>query len=341
MVLTRILAILWAASAYLQKSALAPRAAWCPDRKARTAAIAQLWRGFATQRAGMPSGSNVARLLQVSTRSLLAGWLLLAPSVLAVELPGLAHAEIYRAGIDPARYWVSEKLDGVRAVWDGEQLLFRSGRPVAAPAWFTQGFPARTLDGELWIGRGQFERLSGIVRKETPDDGEWHQVRYLLFELPGAEGSFSERVTAMRQIVAEAGLPQLQAIEQIRIADRQALRRKFDAVVKGGGEGLMLHRADALYRAGRSDDLLKLKPWDDAEAVVVAHLSGSGKYAGRLGALLVELPNGQRLRIGSGFSDAQRDHPPAVGTTITYRYRGQTAKGLPRFATFLRVREAF
>jgi len=112
-------------------------------------------------------------------------------------------------------------------------------------------------------------------------------------------------------------------------------------VVKGGGEGLMLHRADALYRAGRSDDLLKLKPWDDAEAVVVAHLSGSGKYAGRLGALLVELPNGQRLRIGSGFSDAQRDHPPAVGTTITYRYRGQTAKGLPRFATFLRVREAF
>jgi len=269
---------------------------------------------------------------------LFAGWLPLAP---AAEPPALAHAEVYRAGIDPAAYWVSEKLDGVRAVWDGGQLRFRSGRLIAAPAWFTQGFPARALDGELWIGRGQFERLSGIVRKEMPDDAEWRQVRYLLFELPRAEGGFSERVAVMRQLVAEAGLSQLQVVEQSRVADQQVLKRKLDAVVEGGGEGLMLHRADALYRAGRSDDLLKLKPWDDAEAVVVAHLPGKGKYAGKLGALLVELPNGRHLRIGGGFSDAQRDHPPTVGTTITYRYRGQTGKGLPRFATFLRVREAF
>lgn len=273
--------------------------------------------------------------------SLLVTGLLLAPLASAAEPPALAHAEVYRAGIDPAGYWVSEKLDGVRAVWDGGQLRFRSGRLIAAPAWFTQGFPARALDGELWIGRGQFERVSGIVRKEAPDDAEWRQVRYLLFELPGAEGSFSERVTEMRRIVAEAGLSQLQAVEQLRVADQQALRHKFHEVVKGGGEGLMLHRADALYRAGRSDDLLKLKPWDDAEAVVVAHLPGKGKYAGKLGALLVELPNGRHLRIGGGFSDAQRDHPPTVGMTITYRYRGLTGKGLPRFATFLRVREAF
>ncbi len=269
---------------------------------------------------------------------LFAGWLPLAP---AAEPPALAHAEVYRAGIDPTGYWVSEKLDGVRAVWDGEQLRFRSGRLIATPAWFTQGFPARALDGELWIGRGQFERLSGIVRKETPDDAEWRQVRYTLFELPGAEGDFSARVAVMRQIVAEAGLSQLRAVEQLRISDQRALKHKFDEVVKGGGEGLMLHRADALYRPGRSDDLLKLKPWDDAEAVVVAHLPGKGKYAGKLGALLVELPNGRRLRIGSGINDAQRGHPPAVGAVITYRYRGQTAKGLPRFATFLRVREAF
>lgn len=273
--------------------------------------------------------------------SLLVACLLLAPLASAAEPPALAHAEVYRAGIDPTGYWVSEKLDGVRAVWDGEQLRFRSGRLIATPAWFTQGFPARALDGELWIGRGQFERLSGIVRKETPDDAEWRQVRYMLFELPGAEGGFSERVAAMRQLVTEADLFQLQVVEQLRVTDQQALRRKFHEVVKGGGEGLMLHRADALYRAGRSDDLLKLKPWDDAEAVVVAHLPGKGKYAGKLGALLVELPDGRRLRIGSGINDVQRDHPPAVGAVITYRYRGQTAKGLPRFATFLRVREAF
>lgn len=272
---------------------------------------------------------------------LLAGLLWLAPLPALAEPPALAHAAIYRAGMDPAGYWVSEKLDGVRAVWDGEQLHFRSGRLIAAPAWFTKDFPARALDGELWMGRGQFERLSGVVRRETPDDAEWRQVRYMLFELPGAEGDFSERVAAMREIVAKAGLPWLQAVEQLRVNDQAALQRRFDEVVKGGGEGLMLHRADAPYRAGRSDDLLKLKPWDDAEAVVVAHLPGRGKHAGKLGALLVELPDGRRLRIGSGFSDVQRADPPAIGATITYRYRGLTVKGLPRFATFLRVREAF
>jgi len=267
--------------------------------------------------------------------------LLLAPTVPAAEMPGLAHAEVYRAGINPAGYWASEKLDGVRAVWDGQQLRFRSGRPIAAPEWFTRGFPARALDGELWIGRGQFDRLSGIVRKATPNDDEWRQVRFMLYELPGAEGNFSDRITTLRQVVAAAGLPQLQALEQFRIADEPALTRKLDEVVKGGGEGLMLHRADAPYRAGRSDDLLKLKPWDDAEAVVVAHLPGKGKYTGQLGALLVELPNGRRLRIGTGLSDAQRAHPPAVGSPITFRYRGQTGKGQPRFASFQRVRETF
>jgi DNA ligase-1 len=259
----------------------------------------------------------------------------------AADLPLLIHAENYRAGIDPAAYWISEKLDGVRAVWDGRQLRFRSGRPIAAPEWFTHGFPARALDGELWIGRGQFERLSGIVRREAPDDDEWRQVRYMLYELPGAEGSFGGRIEAMHKVVAEAGLPWLQALEQFRSADRQALMRKLDELVKAGGEGLMLHRADALYRGGRSDDLLKLKPWNDAEAVVVAHLPGSGKYAGKLGALLVELPDGRRLRIGTGLSDAQRADPPAVGSTVTFRYRGKTGKGQPRFASFLRVREAF
>lgn len=272
---------------------------------------------------------------------LLAACLLAIAPLSAADPPALAHAEIYRAGIEPSGYWVSEKLDGARAVWDGEQLRFRSGRPIAAPAWFTRGFPARALDGELWLGRGQFERLSGVVRKETPDDVEWREVRYMLFELPGAEGDFSERVAAMRRIVAEVDLPQLGMVEQFRVSDQRALKRKLDEVVKDGGEGLMLHRADAPYRAGRGGDLLKLKPWDDAEAVVVARLPGKGRHAGKLGALLVELPDGRRLRIGGGFSDAQRADPPAVGATITYRYRGQTAKGLPRFATFLRVREAF
>ena len=269
------------------------------------------------------------------------GLLLTAPLAWAGEVPTLAHAETYRQGIDPAPYWVSEKLDGVRAIWDGKQLRFRSGNPIHAPVWFTWGLPPQTLDGELWIGRGQFDRLSGIVRKAEPDDAEWREVKYMLFELPDAPGTFSERVKAMARLVAQVGMPHLGMVQQFRVADAAELQRRLDGVVKAGGEGLMLHRADALYRSGRSDDMLKFKPWEDAEAVVVAHLPGRGKYTGKLGSLRVQLPDGRHLRIGSGFSDAQRADPPPVGATITYRYRGLSATGLPRFATFLRVRDAF
>jgi len=253
--------------------------------------------------------------------------------------PPILLAEVYRAGIDPADYWISEKLDGVRGIWDGKTLRFRSGNTIHAPDWFIRGLPPTPLDGELWAGHGSFERLSGIVRKDIPDDSEWREVRYMIFELPDAPGDFSQRVEAIRRVVNQANQPWLQAIEQFRIADRTTLQRKLEEIVKAGGEGLMLHKADALYLTGRSDVLLKLKPWEDAEARVLAHLPGKGRNSGRLGALLVETPDGRRFRVGSGFSDHVRDSPPPLGSTITYRYRALTNKGLPRFASYLRVRD--
>ncbi|HEY9065309.1 MAG TPA: DNA ligase, partial [Burkholderiaceae bacterium] len=174
--------------------------------------------------------------------------------------------------VDPAGYLVSEKYDGVRAWWDGRTLRFRSGLPVAAPAWFTQRLPHDTaLDGELWTGRGRFEAVSGIVRRNTPVDGEWRDVRYMLFELPGAAGTFEVRVRAMKALVARAGVDALVAVEQRVLADRSALRLRLAEVVRAGGEGLVLHRADAPYRSGRSDVLLKLKPVRDAEATVIGY----------------------------------------------------------------------
>ncbi len=255
--------------------------------------------------------------------------------------PTLIQAEVYQASIDPAEYWTSEKLDGVRAYWDGQRLYFRSGLPVPAPAWFTREFPKIALDGELWLGRGTFERLVGIVRKAEAVDAEWREVRYMLFELPGAPGTFGERAEAMRVLVEAARIPWLKTVEQFRVTDRKALMAKLDAVRAAGGEGLMLHRADALYATGRSGDLLKLKPYLDADATVIGHLPGKGRHAGRLGALIVLDDAGRSFRIGTGFSDAQRDHPPEIGSRVIYSYRGLTAKGLPRFPVFLRVREAF
>ena len=244
------------------------------------------------------------------------------------------------ASIDPAGYLVSEKLDGVRALWDGKVLRFRSGRTIAAPAWFIAKLPKDPLDGELWIGRGQFDVLSGIVRKAKPVDAEWQKVNYMVFELPAGSGSFKDRALALESIVNATAWPQLQVVEQTAIANRATLQAKLDDVAQGGGEGLMLHLASAPLATGRSDVLLKLKPLSDAEATVVGYIAGKGKYVGMVGALVVKTADGQRFNLGTGLSDAQRKSPPTIGSKVTYTYRDVTPSGKPRFASFLRVYES-
>ena len=275
------------------------------------------------------------RLLRAWTLALL---LVLPFQASAAERPALLLAQTIRPGIDVTHYLVSEKLDGVRAHWDGQVLRTRSGQIINAPSWYIENFPAQPLDGELWAGRGQFEWLSGVVRRQRPDD-DWRQVRYMIFELPEAPGDFRSRVHSMQRIVVEAGVPWLQVVEQFEVRDRQELEQKLARMVKAGAEGLMLHRADALYSTGRSDDLLKMKPLHDAEATIIAHLPGRGKYRGMLGALRVRTDAGVEFSLGSGLTDAVRRHPPPIGTLITYRYRDLTDRGVPRFASYHRVRE--
>lgn len=268
---------------------------------------------------------------------LLAGTLLL-PLPAAAEAPALMLAKVYRRGIDLRDYWVSEKLDGVRGRWDGRQLLTRGGNTIAAPAWFNAGWPAVALDGELWIGRGRFEDTVSTVRQQLPDESAWRRIRFMLFDLPEHPGVFSERLVALQALVNAVNQPWLQTVEQVRGSTHAALMQQLDQVVRAGGEGLMLHRAQALYRAQRSDDLLKVKTHEDAEARVIGHEPGKGRLAGMVGALLVETGDGIRFRLGSGLSDTLRQNPPPVGSWVTYRYRGTHDSGLPRFATLVRVR---
>ena len=253
--------------------------------------------------------------------------------------PPVLLAGVYADHLDPRDYLVSEKYDGVRALWDGRDLRFRSGREVHAPAWFTAALPAEPLDGELWLARGRFDALSGTVRSARPDDDAWRQVRFQVFELPGGAGSFAQRATRIGALVRQAGAPQLHAVAQRPGTDRVALRRQLADVLAQGGEGLALHRASAPYQTGRSEVLVKLKAHLDTEATVLAHLPGQGKYAGQLGALWVGTPEGREFALGSGLSDALRRAPPPLGSAVTYRYRDLTATGLPRFATFVRVHD--
>lgn len=247
-------------------------------------------------------------------------------------------ANVYRPGIALADYWVSEKYDGLRGYWDGRRLWTRNGEPIATPAWFTAGWPGVPMDGELWAGRGRFTHAVSTARQQTPDDAAWRGMRFMVFDLPAQAGAFNARLDALRALLLPLDSASIQAVPQRKVADDAALQKMMREMVRNGGEGLMLRRADAPHRAGRSDDLLKLKPHEDADARVIAHLGGKGKYDGQLGALVVETPEGLRFRIGSGLSDAQRRSPPAIGTWVSYRYRGLHDSGLPRFATFLRER---
>ena len=253
--------------------------------------------------------------------------------------PPLLLANVYREDVALDRYWVSEKLDGVRAYWDGERLRSRKGNPINAPPWFVAHFPRVPLDGELWMGRGAFERLSGAVRRQRPDDAQWREIRFMVFDLPSSPATFDRRLQRLRKMFETVASPYVALVEQFRVSGRAELMERLERVVAGGGEGLMLHKGSSLYAAGRSDDLLKLKKHEDAEAVVIGHLPGKGRLTGLLGALLVETPEGLRFRLGTGFSDEERRNPPPLGATVTYRHHGRTRNGVPRFASFLRIRD--
>ncbi len=240
--------------------------------------------------------------------------------------------------IDVASYLVSEKLDGVRARWDGRALWTRSGNRIDVPTAFTRDWPTQPMDGELWIGRGRFQEISDLVRALRRNDRAWRPVRFMAFDLPGDDDHFAKRTLRLQALVASAGSINLDHIPQRHLTSRALLDARLQRVIAEGGEGLMLHHALAPYRAGRSDSLLKLKRGQDAEARVIGYRPGKGKYAGMVGALLVVDARGRRFALGSGLRDADRTKPPTIGSTVTFRYDGLTAKGTPRFARYLRPR---
>ena len=251
--------------------------------------------------------------------------------------PRLPLAHVYHEGVSLDDYWLSEKLDGVRAYWDGKQFLSKRGNVYQAPAWFTAGFPEHPLDGELWVGRDRFEYLLSIVRDEVPGP-DWRDVSYQVFDMPMQGVQFSARIATLNAVFDGLDSPYISLVEQSKVSSHQALMERLDKVMALGGEGLMLHKGDAYYIAGRSQGLLKVKRYFDAEARVIAHLPGKGKYLGLLGSLLVETDDGKRFKLGTGFTDKQRQNPPSIGAIVTYKYFGHTVNGLPRFASFMRVR---
>lgn len=268
---------------------------------------------------------------------------LLLGSTLSCKAEEKPFSFLLASSFDPRKhalndYYLSEKLDGVRAYWNGKHLSSRAGNEFSAPQWFLDSLPPTPLDGELWGGRQTFDEVSGIVRRSKSHNA-WREITFMVFELPKASGDFTARYQQMLRLHAQHGNKIWQVIEQQAtpktLTDLQAMLIKLDAE---GGEGFMLKSKTAAYQGGRSADLLKVKLKNDAEAQVIAHHKGKGRLTSLMGSITVQMPNGIRFKLGSGFSDVERKIPPAIGTTISYTYHGLTKNGKPRFPVFWRVR---
>src|SRR5215471_15187774 len=251
--------------------------------------------------------------------------------------PPLLLAESWDNAADLTDWWMSEKLDGVRAYWDGKQFLSRQGNLYHAPNWFLEGLPDVTLDGELWIDRKKFQRTVSIVRRQDKSD-LWKEVRFLIFDAPAASGGFEDRIAFLKGALAKNSAKFASQHAHERCKSLEALRAELARIEALAGEGLMLRQPGSKYVAGRSSTLLKVKTFHDAEAVVVGHQAGAGRHQGRMGALLVKLPDGTDFAIGTGFSDREREQPPGIGATVTFRYQELSEAGVPRFPSWVGVR---
>jgi DNA ligase-1 len=249
------------------------------------------------------------------------------------ELPILL-ANVWSDDDDPTGWWMSEKLDGVRAYWDGKQFLSRRNNIYYAPDWFVTGLPKHPLDGELWFGRKEFDRASEIVRSQgTPD--RWRDLKYLVFDAPDAPGPFEDRMKFLKDGFGGWKNSYTTVHDHTACKGMEHLFAELDRVVGLGGEGLMLRKPQSHYERTRSSTLLKVKKFLDMEVVVTDYEAGKGRHKGRVGALWVRLSNGKECKVGTGLKDQDRENPPAKGSIITVKYQETTVDGLLRFPVYV------
>lgn len=253
--------------------------------------------------------------------------------------PPILLAESWDGVQDPTGWWMSEKLDGVRAYWDGTKFLSRLGNVYHAPKSFLDIMPKGVvLDGELWLGRKKFQQTVSIVRRQDANEDVWKDIVYKVFDVPDPALPFERRIL---QCIATAGDCmdlRVHALHQFPCTGIGHLRQKLAEIEALGGEGLMLRQPGSLYVAGRSPTLLKVKSFFDAEAKVTGYTAGKGRHKGVVGALEVELPNGTKFAVGTGLTDQDRKTPPKIGSKITFRYQELSDGGVPRFPSYVGVR---
>lgn len=243
-------------------------------------------------------------------------------------------------------YLMSEKLDGIRGIWEEGKFKTRQDNPIHTPSYFTYNFPSFKLDGELWIARAKFDEVSALTRSDNLDSSLWKSVTYNVFDVPNACEEFkltpctlSNRLKVLERYLQQNPNPYIKIIKQISIKDQEHLKEFYKDIIFNKGEGVVIRKDFAPYEKGRSKNALKLKPYEDAECKVIAYTEGKGKFQGKIGALLCQMPNDRVIKIGSGLKDKDRENPPKIGSIVTYKFNGLTKNSLPRFPVFLHIRD--
>lgn len=243
-----------------------------------------------------------------------------------------------------AGWWASEKFDGVRCIYMDGSFFTRTGIKIKVPPFFSKHFPpAAHLDGELYGGVRQFDRTSGVVRHHHASASEWQNLTFQVFDLVSPQWKnqpYKIRYSQLTTLLNGHLSKYLKRVEQIPCASDTHLQRLLKTVEERGGEGLVLRDPEAVYEHKRSGSLLKVKSHRSIDAEVVGHeISKAGKYKGILGALICRIDeNGPQWKCGTGFTDAQRANPPALGLRITVKFFEWTKNGKPRFPVFAGIR---
>ena len=236
-----------------------------------------------------------------------------------------------------AGWLMSEKLDGIRAYWNGSDLVSRTGKLFFAPKWFVADLPPFiTLDGELFFDRGGFNTTQSIVMTQDRSD-RWKQITFVVYDSPGSTGGVVDRLARAAPSLASAKYAKIHDLTPCK--SNAEVLTKLAEIEAVGGEGLMLRAPSSAYQKKRTGDSLKVKTSHDDEALVVGHVDGEGRLEGLGGALLCRLKCGRRFSVGTGFTDDQRKHEnfPKIGTVITFSYFALTSDSV-RFPVFVRIR---
>ena len=258
---------------------------------------------------------------------------LFLPLIVLANKPNLLLLKVYKD--QNISTWVmSEKLDGIRAYWDGKHLISRGGKIIHAPKWFTKDYPPFAIDGELWSKRGDFEFISSTVRDKTPSKG-WHKITHNIFEVPNAKGGLLNRLKKVKPYESKI----IKIIPQLKVISKENMKKFLHDIEKKGAEGVVVRDQNVPYISKRTNKALKVKTFLDSECEVIGFTKGKGKYKGLMGALKCRLTSNIEFKIGSGFSDKERKNPPKIGDIVTFKYKEFTKYGKPRFPVYLRVRK--